>query len=123
MSSSAKLARNHPLWFDELPEVLSQAVEDYHLADTSDWEPMDELSSQTLFEGIEVYGDAAIVEKNSEFVAPGTVYVKLQYDPNSNEPVTFSDSYPARVRFVVTDKSKKSIEIKGVEVDNSSFYE
>lgn len=120
MSTSSRLSAHKEIWFPNLPNLLDKAVEDYDLPNTGDWAPLDELSSATVFEGIDVYGDSAIME-GEKLVAPGNVYVELVYDPNSKEAVTFNDSYPVRVFFRVTDD--KEIAIERIEVDTSSFYE
>lgn len=116
-------SREKGIWFDDLPERLSDAADAYHLPETMDWGPLEEISAGTLFEGIEVYGDSAVID-GDELIAPATVYVKLQYDPSSKDPVVFSDSYPARVFFKVIDnRGEKIVEIERVEVDTSSFYQ
>ena len=122
MARPATIANVHRDWFDDLPERLSDAADKYNLPETDDWNVLAELSSQTIFEGMEVYGDDAVFE-NNEFVAPATVYVKLVYDPNSNDPVEINDSYPARVFFSIKGKKDdKQVEIHRVEVDTSSFF-
>ena len=68
---------------------------------------------------MEVHGDSSVFE-GGQFVAPATVYVQLVYDPNSNDSVSFSDSYPARVVF---DIENGAVTIKNVIVDTRSFYE
>src|SRR5690242_8460036 len=87
-------------WFEDLPERLSEAVDAYNLPNTDDWAPLAELSGATQFEGIDAYGDLTVAE-GKHLVAPGSVQVRLVYDPNSDEPVGFSDSYPIRVVFDV----------------------
>ncbi|TIO79340.1 MAG: hypothetical protein E5X74_10080 [Mesorhizobium sp.] len=112
------------IWFEDLPEKLSKAAEAYDLPETGDWAPLDELSGGTLFEGIEVYGDSAVID-GKDLVAPGTVYVELQYAPGSDDATSFHDSFPARVFFKVVEPKpgQKDVEIERVEVDTSSFFE
>jgi hypothetical protein len=122
MAQPATIANIHKDWFDDLPERLSEAVDEYNLPETDDWSALAELSSQTLFEGIEVYGGDAVFEK-SRFVAPATVYVKLVYDPNSSDPAEIDESYPARVFFSIKGKkTDKQVEVHRIEVDTSSFF-
>ena len=112
-------------WFPELPEALEKAVSDYGLAETSDWQPLDELSSATRFEEIETDGESAIYE-SGRFVAPASVHVTLVYEPNSDEPTEMADSYPARVYFKIVPKGKNkrpSVAVDRIEVDTASFYE
>ena len=125
MSAPVRIqSRTRGVWFDKLPEQLSSAAEAYDLPSTPDWSPLDELSSHTLFEGIEVYGDSAVID-GEQLVAPGTVYVELLYEPSSPDATSFHDSFPARVFFKVLPSvdSGKNVEIERIEVDTSSFFE
>ncbi|MCJ8508924.1 hypothetical protein MUU53_13490 [Rhizobium lemnae] len=108
------------VWFEELPEKLAQAARDYPLAETTDWAPLDELSSGTRFEGMEAYGDSAVVE-DGENIAPGRVHAELVYD-EPGDPLTLRDSFPARIFFTV-DKNRKTVAITRVEIDTASFFE
>jgi len=114
-----RLTRNSTKWFEGLTDSLSKAVDEYGLPDKPDWQPLADLSGQTMFEGIETYGDSTVIE-GDQLVAPATVYVTLTYDPNSNEPSSFGDSYPARVFFSVDGNE---VVVKHIEVDTHSFYE
>lgn len=108
------------VWFRELPERLAEAAREYRLDETPDWQPLDELSTATRFDGMEAYGDSAVVEKGAN-IAPGRVHVELVYhDPD--EELTLRDSFPARVFFSV-DKENKTVTITHVEVDTTSFFE
>ena len=104
--------------FPGLPELLSKAVKDYDLPAKPDWRPLAELSNKTVFEGIEVFGDASIVE-GTNLIAPANVYVRLTYDLDDSQ---FADSYPARVFFSVESGEDKKIRINKIEVDTSTFY-
>ncbi|MBZ9711163.1 hypothetical protein LB543_31185 [Mesorhizobium sp. ESP7-2] len=125
MSTPVRIqSRGRGIWFDDLPEKLSKAADNYSLPETTDWSPLEELSGGTIFEGIEVYGDSAVID-GKKLVAPGTVYVELQYAPGSEDSTSFHDSFPARVFFKVVEPvpGKKDIEIERIEVDTSSFFE
>jgi hypothetical protein len=106
----------------QLATRLRDAVEGYALAETPDWSPLDELSSHTLFEGITVDPDS-VIEDERGLVAPGRVYVKLQYDPKSDDSLSLNDSYPISVRFHITGDEDPSVQIDGIDVDTASFYE
>lgn len=108
------------VWFDELPERLAQAAREYPLAETPDWIPLDELSSGTRFEGMEAYGDSAVIE-DGENIAPGRVHAELVYD-EPGDKLTLRDSFPARIFFTV-NKDQKSVAITRVEIDTASFTE
>jgi len=116
-----QLTQRSPFWFPELPDKLSRAVKEYKLVERPDWQPLEELSNQTLFEGIEVYGDAAVIEGDA-LIAPATIYVRLTYDPNSDDVVSFEDSYPARV-FFSSDSKEKRVTVNKIHVDTTSFFQ
>ncbi len=106
-----------------LTEALPPAVEGFALQDSEQWQSLADLSSQTLFEGLSVDPDAIVVQ-GKDYIAPGRVYVKLQYDPNSSDPVQMSDSYPVRIVFHLSEaeRGKKAVIIDRIEPDTSSFY-
>jgi Predicted pPIWI-associating nuclease len=108
------------VWFKGLPEKLAEAARNYQLAETQDWQALDELSQSTRFEGMEAYGESAVVE-NGENIAPGRVHVELVYNEPEG-PLTFHDSFPARVVFVV-NRMNETVLITRVEADTSSFFE
>jgi hypothetical protein len=108
------------VWFNGLPEKLADAARNYQLAETPDWQSLDELSERTRFEGMEAYGESAVVE-NGKNIAPGRVHVELVYN-EAEETLTFRDSFPARVIFDV-NRVDETVEITGVEADTSSFFE
>jgi hypothetical protein len=120
-TAPVRLTSKSTNWFRGLPQKLSEAAKEYKLPETPDWQPLDELSSQTVFDGIEVYGDSTVIE-DGQLVAPATVYVHLVYDPNSKDPVQFDDSYPARV-FYSVDKENRRVTVNRIDVDTSSFFE
>jgi Predicted pPIWI-associating nuclease len=109
------------VWFEELPDELAEAAREYQLSETSVWNELAELSNQTTFDGMEAYGDSAIVE-NGNNIAPGRVHVKLSFIDNDDENLEFTESFPARIFFNV-NVDKKSVEIEKVEVDTAGFFE
>jgi hypothetical protein len=116
----AKRAEMQPLWDDSVPERLSAAVDAYSLPDKPEWSDLDELSSGTIFEGIDVFGDDSMFE-GGEYFAPANVYVKLQYG-GRRDGTEMTDVYPARVRYNI-DRNTKNIVVKSIKVDTSSFFE
>jgi hypothetical protein len=76
ISTIATRAETQAVWDESIPERLSQAVDAYSLPDHPEWAELEELSSGTLFEGIDVFGDDSVYE-NGLFIAPANVYVKL----------------------------------------------
>jgi len=83
------------------------------------WGPLKEISSATIFDGLEGSPSGVFQTENGGFEVSATAYVTLQYGGRSDH-TSMSDSYPAVVkgRF---DGGKPVIE--RIEVDNSSFYE
>jgi hypothetical protein len=116
----AKVATSNSLWKPEIAGRLQRAVVAYDLPQTKDWGPVAALSANALFEGIEVYGADAIVE-NGQFVAAADVFVKMVDAPGTAEAIEFHDSYPARVKFSVSEEGVPTI--VAIEVDTRSFYE
>ena len=97
-----------------LAEKLQDAVEAYDLPSHADFEVLDSLSAATQFDSIDVHTTAVVTVGNQKF-APATVYVTLRYGLNDPEgEVSWTDSYPARVRFVLENDS---VRIEGIDVD------
>jgi hypothetical protein len=84
------------------------------------WHSLDSLSSQTVFEGVEVHPDGVFDAGKGNFEAVATAYVTLQYG-GKREHTAMSDSYPAKISGTID--SKGNVQIKSVTVDTSSFYE
>jgi len=118
MNAPARIATVSEAWFAKLPDELDRAVSTYDLPSKADWQPLADLSAATEFEGIEVFGEHAVISDGS-FVAPADVYVTLVYEPNTADRVEFPDSYPARVFFQV---ATERVTIDRIEVDTRSFY-
>lgn len=112
-------ASTQNVWTPDAKRELIEAVEHYDLPSKSEWGTLEELSSHTEFEGIQVFADDAIYD-GEVFIAPATVYVKLNYG-EAVDSVDFSESFPASVMFQV--KPKSGAEIRRIEVDTSSFFD
>ncbi len=78
-----------------------------------------ELSSNTIFEGLEISPDAIFKSGAEGFEASGIVYVELNYG-GTRDPVSMPDSYPAVVKGTY---GNGKAEIEEIDVDTSSFYE
>ena len=118
MSAPQRLAGSKTVWFDRLPRELDRAVEEFDIASSEAWLKVEQLSQQTEFIEIEVYGEAAIAEDGKTF-APATVYADLVYEPGTEE-VRFSESFPARVYF---DSDGKTVSIVDIDIDTSNIFE
>ncbi len=120
-SSSRNL---HPIEDDEQLENIWNAVSNLTDAEVMVGDAADalyELSSGTIFEGIEVNPEGVFRVGNSErFEAACTVYVQLNYG-GSRDGVSMSDSYPATVYGTISEGA--GVEITNISVDTSSFFE
>ncbi|NGM52580.1 hypothetical protein G5B46_23460 [Caulobacter sp. 602-2] len=118
--SSATLT---PINDTKLVKAILTAISDLDQSDLrrlGGWAPLEEISSATLFDGIEGSPSGVFaVGDSTGFEVSGTVYVTLQYG-GGRDGSWVGDSYPALVRGKFHDKR---IEIESVTVDNSSFYE
>ena len=114
--------KTRTFWRDDLEADLQRAVDDYNLPDKPEFGDLAELSARTVFNGIDVHASAAVLA-DRKLYAPATVFVSLIYGENERgeEPISFEDTYPARVVFNVGDDGQ--IEILQILVDTSSFYE
>ena len=111
-------ARHSSKWFQEIPAKLELAMQSCDLDSTEAFAQLSELASAIDIDGIEIDYDSIVLD-GENFIAPGTIYVKLVYDPNSNDPVEIFDAYPVNVTF---STEEENVEIVSVEADVSSFY-
>lgn len=119
MTAELKIARKDARWFPDVREKLLAALAVYDLASQPDFARLRDLSERTEIEGVAVHTDSAII-KGRKWIAPATLYVTLNYDIGSKEPVALSDSYPATVTFAVD--AEHNVTVERVEADVSSFY-
>ncbi|MBA4802527.1 MAG: hypothetical protein H2040_11770 [Euryhalocaulis sp.] len=103
-----------------IEQKIESALENYEVEESSAWQELSDLSANTVFDGIEVYGDS-VIKDGDDIIIAATIYVTLNYDINSNDPVSFNDSYPARVYFTLSPENE--ILIQNIEADTRSFYE
>ena len=85
----------------------------------SSGDDVSELSSNTVFEGLEVVSEGILQAGATGFEASATVYVTLNYG-GSRDSVSMPDSYPAVVRGMIENDD---ITISEIDVDTGSFYE
>lgn len=107
---------------DEEINAIVEAVEDIDgekFVSLSTGGDIFSLSSDTMFEGIEVVSEGILHSSNNAFEASATVYVTLRYGGRRDE-VSIPDSYPAVVRGTINNNNVKITEI---DVDVGSFYE
>ena len=102
-------ASSRPEWDPNLPAALRDAVNNYPLVETPDWEKLAELSDQTVLKGIEVFAAHSVYDDGG-FVAPANIDVVLQYDPQLPTKNSFEDAYPARIFFNIIEDGASSDE-------------
>lgn len=84
----------------------------------SSWPALDELSSRTEFDALEVTPGGVVIEGNNRFQASATLYVTLNFG-EARDATSMPDSYPALVRGHL---SSDNVVIDEVEVDTSSYF-
>ena len=105
--------------------IIGMIVEAAAVIDAADFERLSvgddvsELSSNTIFDSLEVVPEGILKAQSNGFEASATVYITLNYG-GSRDSVSMPDSYPAVVRGVF-ENSRASI--TEVDVDTGSFYE
>ncbi len=108
---------------DAIIEAVMEAISNLSGDDvfsTAAGPQLDELSTRTIFDGIEANPDGIFQSKDGRrFEATATVYVTLNYGGRSDD-VSIPDSYPALVTGEI--RPDGSIQIDHVGVDTSSFF-
>jgi hypothetical protein len=105
--------------------VIGMIVEAAAAIDAADFERLSvgddvsELSSNTIFDSLEVVPEGILKAQSDGFEASATVYITLNYG-GSRDSVSMPDSYPAVVRGVLNNDGAGITE---VDVDTGSFYE
>ncbi len=105
---------------DPRAEQVADLVRDTELSTLSLWSDLDQLSTHTQIDGVEVDPDGIIVRADGTFSGAFNIYVSLQYGNDNEEGFTTSDSFLATFdgHFDGDDPV-----IEHSEVDTSAFYE
>jgi hypothetical protein len=105
---------------DKKREKVAKLVEAYDLSSDPAWSALDELSTHTALEGVEVDPEGVVLDKGGKFQGIMNVYVTLQYGKDADDGFTTSDSFLGKFEgHFEGDKPK----IDAISVDTSSFYE
>ncbi|MET4455458.1 hypothetical protein [Bradyrhizobium sp. RT3b] len=104
----------------EASAILS-AIEKFDLTSSPGWDALDELSSQTVLEGLEANPDGIFNTPAGKFEAVGTAYVTLNYG-GKRDAASMPDSFPVRI-IGSFDRTANKVTIEDVQVDTSSFFE
>jgi hypothetical protein len=101
----------------KIAEAVSNLAAD-DLMSFGAWQSLDELSSNTIFDGIEANPDGIFETEDHKFQAIADVYVTLQYG-GKKDGTSMSDAYPAKVSGTI---DAGEVKIEAIDVDTSSFY-
>lgn len=98
---------------------IAQAVRSTDATETSAWNALDSLSSQTAVDSVEIFEQEIRIEPD-HFEGPITWYVMLQYAPRAGEDsLTISESFPGTFRGHF--EGGEPI-VDDMTVDTASFY-
>ncbi len=103
------------------PQKIADAIhrltdDDFHRF--AGWSRLEELSSRTRVEDIEVFEDE-IAEYDNTIKVPANIYVSLNYQDNGKTE-SFHDAFPGT--FIVSIKNGEAV-ISDMTVDTSSFFD
>jgi hypothetical protein len=104
----------------DLRERIARALERYDLSSDDAWSELDQLSTHTLLEGLEVDPEGVVVDQNGHFKGVMNVYVTLQYDKDEHDGFKTSDSFLGSFEGHMEGDAPK---VDSVKVDTSPFYE
>lgn len=99
--------------------AVLQAVSDFDLTQSDAWSDLDELSTHTHIDEVEVDPEGIILDED-RFKGMMNIYVLLQYGRDSHEGFQTSDAF--RAWFNGHFEGAEAV-IDGVKVDTSPFYE
>lgn len=103
---------------DERRRIVDALTED-KITNSRAWNSLDELSSQTKIDEVEVLEDE-ITGTPDEAEGIFNIYVILRYGDKKEDEFISSDTYPGRFRAHFNEKG--DVEFDEIEVDTSSFY-
>ena len=106
-----------PLGINAVVQAASSLGADEFFERSSDGD-VRELSSNTIFEALEIVPEAILLNDDGAFEAAATVHVTLNYG-GSRDAASMPDSYPAIVKGELQDGIA---EISEVSVDTGGFY-
>lgn len=99
--------------------AIMQAVSDYDVTQSEAWSDLDELSTHTYVDDVEVDPEGILIDGDS-FKGIMNIYVLLQYGSDSQEGFQTSDAFLARFTGHFEDGHAS---IDSLQVDTSPFYE
>ena len=100
--------------------AIIDAVADKEMHETSAWEDLDALSTQTQVDGVEIPADAIILDRTGGFRGLMTIYVVLNYGPDQGDD-GFTETDAFRGFFTGHFKGDQPV-IDDITADTSPFY-
>jgi len=119
VTAVAQEAKRTPEWFPGLPQALEKALQRYDPKEHGDLKELDAMATQVALGGMSVHPEFSMVSDGC-WIAPGSIYVTLVYEPDSKDRTEFTDSFPIRVYYTVANQN---VQIEKLEVDVSSFQD
>lgn len=104
----------------KLLRAIIDAVSEYDLASSPEWDQLDQLSTHTEFESIDANPDGIFEGPDNSFEAVGDVYVTLNYG-DRRDSTAVSDAFPVQVAGTF-DRQTGKVVVESVTIDTSSFY-
>jgi hypothetical protein len=105
---------------DELREMIAKVLKEYDLTSDVAWGDLDELSTHTQLEAVDVDPEGILIDDAGRFSGVMNVYVTLQYGKDDKEGFSSSDSFLGNFEGHLEGARPK---IDTVRVDTSPFYE
>jgi Predicted pPIWI-associating nuclease len=100
-------------------KAVARAVEDFELSEAPAWSDLDELSTHTTLDDVEVDTSGIVIEGNA-FRGVANVYVTLQFGRDDNEGFHESDSFLATFAGRFEDGEPV---VETFDIDTSSRFE
>jgi Predicted pPIWI-associating nuclease len=119
--SPAMRASMREEWNIFAAKALDKAVADFDITTSPVWNELQELSSNTIVDGIFPYAESTMFQ-DGHFIVPATVGVTLNYGKPSDH-LDMTDSFPADIVFdVLSSGSERKVKIISINVDTRSFF-
>ena len=105
---------------EDIRERIARVLKEYDLTSDAAWGNLDELSTHTTLEGVDVDPEGILIDERGRFSGVMNVYVTLQYGKDDKEGFSSSDSFLGNFEGHL-ERSGPKIDV--VAVDTSPFYE
>jgi hypothetical protein len=117
----AKSGSSNDKWsVDDLRKIIAEVLKEYDLTGDAAWGNLDELSTHTRLDGVDVDPEGILIDEQGRFRGVMNIYVTLQYGKDDKEGFASSDSFLGNFEGHLEGSRPK---IDTVTVDTSPFYE